>query len=90
MEAKQGHRNKAKICALCGKQEKEHWSRHWKGKHPLQKPQELSAEEIPREPWCDNWKEIIASPDVAPINIRSSFMKKSKWELKRQAKSVAN
>ena len=23
-----------RICGLCGKQEKEHWKRHWKTKHP--------------------------------------------------------
>jgi hypothetical protein len=50
----------------------------------------LTVGGIPKEPWCDNWKEILMNPEMAPVNIRPSFLKKSKWEMKRQAKTVIN
>ena len=39
MKEKTGHT--IKTCSICGKREGSHWARHWREKHPDQKPKEL-------------------------------------------------
>lgn len=46
------NRNKAKVCAIDGKQEDRHWSRHWDTYHPSEIPKELEEGMEPKKPWC--------------------------------------
>ena len=51
--------HKIKVCAICGKSESTHWTRHWKSKHPSQLKNELYPGEIPSAPFDKNWINAI-------------------------------
>jgi hypothetical protein len=79
MSIRSSGNNKKKICAIDGKQEDKHWSKHFKVHHTDIPENERSnfilkdGEDLKGEPWCDNWKETIADPKAKPINCRPGF-----------------
>ncbi len=69
-------KHKAKICAIDGKQEEDHWRRHWDTYHPSEVPRELEEGTDPKKPWCQNWKDALDG--AMPVNIRAEFKKSFK------------
>ena len=52
-----------KFCGKCGKVETKDWRKHWERNHRDEYDNndlfELDQDEIPSEPWCTNWKDIL-------------------------------
>ena len=61
-------RNKPRVCGGCGWFEQYNWNRHNKTYHDSNAKEWKEGVPLTDTPWCDNWQDILATPELTPIN----------------------